>query len=54
MTGLADHVLAVLGGRVCAGGEVKEVKVFHKVFDLCCGLWLCQHDHGTQLFHIRF
>ena len=53
MTGLADHVLAVLGGRVRVGGEVKKVEVFRKVFDLRCGLWLCQHDHGTQLFYIR-
>ena len=54
MTGLTDHVLAVLGGRVCTGGKVKEVKAFRKVFDLCRGLWLCQRDHGAQLFHIRF
>ena len=54
MTGLTDHVPAVLGGRVCTGGEVKQVEAFRKVFDLCRGLWLCQHDHSAQLFHIRF
>ena len=53
MTGLLDHVLAVLGGGSARGGEVKEVEAFRKVFDLCRGLWLCQHDHGAQLFHIR-
>ena len=53
-TGLPDHVLAVLLRRMRAGGEVKEVEVFRKFFDLCRRLWLCQHDHGTQLFHIRF
>ena len=53
VTGLADHVLAVFGGRVRARGKVKEVKAFRKVFDLCRGLWLCQRDHGAQLFHIR-
>ncbi len=52
--GLTNHVLAVLGGRVCAGGEVKQIEAFRKVFDLCRRLWLCQHDHGAQLFHIRF
>ncbi len=51
--GLPDHVLAVVLRRMCAGGEVKEVKAFRKVFDLCRRLWLCQHDHGPQLFHIR-
>ena len=54
MTGLADHVLAVFLRRMRAGGEVKEVEAFRKVFDLCRGLWLCQYDHGTQLFPIRF
>ena len=54
MTGLTDHVLAVLLRRMCAGGEVKEVEVFREIFDLCRGLWLCQYDHGAQLFHIRF
>ena len=54
VTGLADHVLAVLLRRMRTGGEVKEVKAFCKIFDLCRRLWLCQHDHGTQLFHIRF
>ena len=54
MTGLTDHILAVLGGRVRAGGKVKEVETFRKVFDLCRRLWLCQYDHGAQLFHIRF
>ena len=54
MTGLADHVLAVFLRRMCAGGEVKQVEAFRKVFDLCRGLWLCQHDHGAQLFHIHF
>ena len=42
VTGLTNHVLAVLGGRVRVGGKVKEVKVFRKIFDLCRGLWLCQ------------
>lgn len=53
-TGLLNHVLAVLLRRRRAGSEVKEVEVFRKVFDLRRGLWLCQHDHGAQLFHIRF
>ena len=35
-----------------ARGEVKEIKVFRKIFDLCRGLWLCQHDHGPQLIHV--
>ena len=52
--GLLDHVLAVLLRRMRAGGKVKEVEAFRKVFDLRRGLWLCQHDHGAQLFHIRF
>ena len=51
--GLLDHVLAVLLRRMRTGGEVKEVEAFCKVFDLCRGLWLCQRDHGAQLFHIR-
>ena len=54
MTGLTDHIFAVLLRRMRTGGEVKEVEVFRKVFDLCRRLWLCQHDHGAQLFHIRF
>ena len=52
-TGLLDHVLAVFLRRMRTGGEVKEVKALRKVFDLCRGLWLCQRDHGAQLFHIR-
>ena len=52
--GLTNHVLAVFLRRMRTGGEVKEVEVFRKVFDLCRRLWLCQHDHGAQLFHIRF
>ena len=51
---LLDHVLAVFLRRMRTGSEVKEVKAFRKVFDLCRRLWLCQHDHGAQLFHIRF
>ena len=51
---LLDHVLAVLLRRMRAGSEVKEVEVFRKVFDLCRGLWLCQHDYSAQLFHICF
>ena len=54
MTRLPDHIFAILLWRVCAGSEVKEIKAFCKVFDLYRGLWLCQHDHGAQLFHIRF
>ena len=54
MTGLLDHVLAVFLRRMCAGGKVKEVEAFRKIFDLRRGLWLCQHDHSAQLFHIRF
>ena len=54
MTGLTDHVLAVFLRRMRTGSEVKEIKAFREIFDLCRGLWLCQHDHGTQLFHIRF
>ena len=52
--GLLDHVLAVVLRRMHAGSEVKEVEAFRKVFDLCRGLWLCQHDHSAQLFHICF
>ena len=53
MAGLPDHVLAVLLRRMCAGSKIKEVEVFREIFDLCRGLWLCQRDHGAQLFHIR-
>ena len=54
VTGLANHVLAIVLRCMRTGGEVKEVEVFCKVFDLCRGLWICQHDHSAQLFHIRF
>ena len=40
--------------RMRAGGEIKEVEAFRKVLDLYRGLWLCQHDHSAQLFHICF
>ena len=53
VAGLPDHVFAVLLRRMRVGGEVKEVEVFRKVFDLYRGLWLCQHDYRAQFFHIR-